>query len=54
MKWDWGHFRQESLLTIAIVVCAAIIVDLLSPVLEKRGALLLIAIVALLLGWRPP
>jgi hypothetical protein len=54
VKWDWGHFRQESLLTIAIVVSVAIVVDMISPFLEMRGVLLLIAVVALLLGWKPP
>jgi hypothetical protein len=50
----WGHLRQQGFLTIAIVVSAAIAVDMFTPVLELRGALLVIAIVALMLGWKPP
>jgi len=50
---DWRRLRQYGFLTLAIVLGAAAIVDMLIPSLDLRGALVLMALVALLLGWIP-
>ena len=49
----WHHLRQQGFLTIAIVLAAGVLVDMMLPVLDLREALLIIALVALLLGWVP-
>jgi hypothetical protein len=49
----WHHFRQHGFLTLAIVLGVASLLELVIPVLDLRGAIVLIAVVALVLGWRP-
>jgi hypothetical protein len=49
----WHHFRQHGFLTLAIVLGAALLIEMVLPVLDFRGAIVLIAVVALVLGWRP-
>jgi len=48
---DWRRLLQQGALTTAIVVGAAVIVGMVAPSFDLRGALVLIAFVALLLGW---
>lgn len=50
--WGWRQLRQQGFLTIAVVLGAAAIVATILPNLSLRGALVVIAIVALLLGWK--
>jgi hypothetical protein len=50
---DWRHLRQEGFLTLAIVLSSAVIVGILLPNMTLRQALIVIALVALLLGWIP-
>jgi hypothetical protein len=50
---DWRHFRQQSFLSLAIIMASAVVVSMLLPNMDLRGALIMIAIVALLLGWVP-
>ena len=50
---DWRHLRQQSCLTIAVVIASAVLIDMLLPALDLKGALIAIALVALLLGWVP-
>jgi hypothetical protein len=48
----WQDFRQHGFLTIAIVVSVAALLDMVTP-LDYRGGLVVVALVALVLGWRP-
>jgi hypothetical protein len=48
----WQDFRQHGFLTIAIVVSVAALLDMVTP-LDYRGGLVVVAVVALVLGWRP-
>jgi hypothetical protein len=50
---DWRHFRQQSFLSLAIIMASAVVVSMLLPNMDLRGALITIAFVALLLGWMP-
>lgn len=47
---DWRRFAQQGFLTVALVVGAAVIVSMILPNLDFRGAMVLIAVVALLFG----
>jgi len=49
---DWRRLRQHGFLTLAVVLAGAALVSMLIPNLDLRGALVLMALVALLLGWR--
>ena len=51
MAMDWHKLRREGFLTLAIVLAASVLLITLLPVLDLREALLIIAILALLLGW---
>jgi hypothetical protein len=51
--WSWHKLRQQGFLTIAIVLGSATLVGMLLPNMSLRQALVLIAILALLLGWVP-
>lgn len=50
---DWHRLRQQGFLTLAIVLCGAVCVSLIIPNLDLRGALMVMAALALLLGWIP-
>jgi hypothetical protein len=50
---DWRRLRQAGFLTAAILLAAAALVNMLVPSLDLRGALIVMALVALLLGWIP-
>jgi hypothetical protein len=50
---DWRHLRQQGFLTLSIVLSGAFLVTVLAPIFDLRGALVLMAVVALLLGWIP-
>jgi thiamine transporter ThiT len=52
MVVKWQDFRQHGLLTIAIVAAVAALLDMVTP-LDYRGGLVVVALVALVLGWRP-
>lgn len=49
---SWRQYRHHGFLTIAIVVSVAVLLDMVTP-LDYRGGLVVIAVVALVLGWRP-
>jgi hypothetical protein len=51
--WGWKRLRQQGFLTIAIVLGGAAIAATILPNINLRGALIIIALVALLLGWIP-
>jgi hypothetical protein len=53
MKIDWRHLRQQGFLTLAILLSSATVIATLLPSLSWRQAMLLIALVALLIGWVP-
>jgi len=48
---DWRNLGKRGFLTLSIVAAAAVVVGMAIPALDLRGALMLIALVALLLGW---
>ena len=48
---DWRWLFQLGFYTVSIIIGAAVIVGMLAPNFDLRGALVLIAVVALLLGW---
>lgn len=50
---NWGRLRQQGSLTLSIVLCAGVLLMMLIPALDLRGALMVVAILALLLGWVP-
>ena len=50
---DWRHLRQQTFLSLSIILASAVITGMLLPNMDLRGALITIAIVALLLGWIP-
>ena len=50
---NWRQLRQQSFLTVAILLAGAVVAGMLAPNLSLRGALLLMALCALLLGWIP-
>jgi uncharacterized membrane protein YdbT with pleckstrin-like domain len=50
---NWRHFRQQGFLTVAIVLASAGIASTFFPFLDLREALILIAILALMIGWIP-
>jgi len=50
---DWRRLRQRGFLTVAILLAGAVLVTMMIPSLDLRGALVVMAIVALLLGWIP-
>jgi hypothetical protein len=52
-RMDWRNLRQQSFLTLAIVLASSVVVSTILPNLDFRGALITIALVALLLGWVP-
>jgi hypothetical protein len=49
----WHDLRQQGFLTLAIVLMSGVLVSILIPNLDFRGALILIALVAFLIGWVP-
>jgi hypothetical protein len=51
--WGWRQLRQQGFLTLAIVLASGVIAGMLLPNMDLRGALVVIALVALLLGWVP-
>jgi hypothetical protein len=50
---DWRDLRQQGFLTIALVLAGGVLLLMLIPNLDLRGALLMIAVAALLIGWVP-
>jgi len=50
---DFRHLRQHGFLTIAIIFAGALLVTMLIPNLDLRGALMVMAVLALLFGWIP-
>ena len=50
---DWRRLRQVGFLTLALVLAGAVLVMMMIPSLDLRGALVVMALVALLLGWVP-
>jgi len=50
---DWRKLRQRGFLTLAIALAAGVLVTMMIPSLDLRGALVLLALFALLLGWIP-
>jgi hypothetical protein len=49
---SWRQYRHHGLLTVAIVAACAVLLDMVTP-LDYRGGLVVVALVALVLGWRP-
>ena len=50
---DWRQLRRHGFLTIAILLAGGVLLGMLIPSLDLRGALILTAVLALLLGWIP-
>ena len=50
---DWRRLRQYGFLTVAIVLAGGALVHMMIPSLDLRGALIAMAVLALLLGWVP-
>jgi hypothetical protein len=49
---DWRELRQQSFLTLAIVLASAVLMGMVLPNMDLREALITIALLALLLGWK--
>lgn len=50
---DWHKLRQQGFLTIALVLAGGVLLHMVIPALDLRGALIMIAVFALLIGWVP-
>jgi hypothetical protein len=48
---NWRHLRKQGLFTISLVLAGGVLLSMLTPNLDLRGALVLIAVLALCLGW---
>jgi hypothetical protein len=50
---NWRRLRQEGFLTVAIVLGSAVLLSMVMPLLDLRGSLIALAVLALLIGWIP-
>jgi len=50
---NWHRLRREGFLTLSIVLASSVLLDMVVPNLDLRQTVILIAVIALLLGWVP-
>jgi len=50
---NWRRLRREGFLALSIVLASSVLLGMVIPNLDLRQTIIMIAVIALLLGWVP-